>query len=108
MSALPIPRRSKRWTVDRLADPRVWAAYERATALGIHRGHLLSRNPHCHYCGKKLRKKNSTLDHQIPQSQGGEDTPGNLVLCCWNCNQAKGDRTPAQWVQDILAGCVTD
>lgn len=33
----------------------------------------------------------ATVDHVIPHSAGGSKSPGNLVTCCYSCNQAKGN-----------------
>lgn len=106
MSVLEItpPKHSKRWTEAVLLNPEARAAFERATALKIHRGHLMSRHPFCSYCNRRLTKKSATLDHRIPLSQGGTDDWENLVLSCWRCNECKGDWDPIQWVADILAG----
>lgn len=64
----------------------------------------------CHYCHAKLvlsRDKDkpvrhshragelpslATIDHKLPLSKGGaEDDIKNMVLCCEDCNQDKGD-----------------
>ena len=37
------------------------------------------------------------LDHVIPRSRGGVDTPDNLVACCKPCNTSKGALTPDEW-----------
>ncbi len=50
------------------------------------------QNGRCHYCRDEMILKQSTLDHVIPRSQGGEDNIGNLVLACYGCNQKKRDR----------------
>ena len=39
----------------------------------------------CAYCGRV----GDTLDHVVPKSQGGEDLPSNLVVCCEPCNRRK-------------------
>jgi CRISPR/Cas system Type II protein with McrA/HNH and RuvC-like nuclease domain len=44
-------------------------------------------NGKCHYCGRK----GFTLDHKTPRSKGGCSTPKNLVCCCRECNQNKGN-----------------
>ena len=31
------------------------------------------------------------LEHIVPRSKGGADTPGNGALSCWPCNSAKRD-----------------
>lgn len=46
----------------------------------------------CGYCGRSA----STVDHIIPRSQGGKNMWENTVAACDPCNQAKGDRTPAE------------
>lgn len=57
----------------------------------------------CVYCGwsndqaktDKQRRKFS-IDHVVPQVQGGETALFNLVWCCGFCNSSKGGRTPAE------------
>ena len=60
----------------------------------------------CHYCHtgglledvgetptKAELRKLATLDHVLPQSKGGGTyDKANLVVACYPCNQAKGDR----------------
>ena len=60
---------------------------------------ILSRDKHkCGYCLKKA----NTVDHIIPQAQGGSDNWDNLVACCLECNQKKGNRTPEQSGMELL------
>jgi len=49
----------------------------------------------CAYCGSPYEL---TRDHVTPRSRGGDNEPGNLVWACRNCNSAKGDRTPEEWL----------
>lgn len=52
----------------------------------------------CFYCKRMVKVKHvkqddplrATLDHLVPRSQGGKDSRKNLVLACYQCNQAKG------------------
>ena len=44
----------------------------------------------CVYCG--ARTPEITVDHYIPQSQGGPDVIANLYACCATCNTHKRDR----------------
>jgi len=37
------------------------------------------------------------IDHVLPRSRGGSDRVSNLVLACHDCNQAKGNRTAAEF-----------
>lgn len=46
----------------------------------------------CQYSGRKLVRKEMSLDHIIPRSKGGRDAWGNLVLCHKDINSRKGDR----------------
>lgn len=78
----------------------------------------------CQYCGREKgqlspqevdRDGYMTLDHVIPESNGGDSSPLNLVACCNSCNQIKGDRTPDEagmkWPCDVTGkryGSVTE
>jgi 5-methylcytosine-specific restriction endonuclease McrA len=49
----------------------------------------------CAYCGAEgvpLEK-----DHIVPRSRGGTNRVSNLAVCCRACNQAKGNRTAAEF-----------
>ena len=46
----------------------------------------------CQYTGRKLTKDQSTIDHVVPRSKGGEDTWTNLVLCDKSLNSKKGNK----------------
>ena len=54
------------------------------------------RCQYCGYDGFQARHK-MTVDHIVPQSRGGNDSPENLCACCISCNGAKGSRTVAEW-----------
>jgi 5-methylcytosine-specific restriction endonuclease McrA len=56
------------------------------------RGVLRRDNHRCGYCGGTA----NTIDHVLPRSRGGKDSWENLVACCLNCNNLKGDRTPTE------------
>ena len=45
----------------------------------------------CWYCRSVLNLATATLDHVIPRSLGGPDSPRNLVAACHSCNQKKRD-----------------
>jgi hypothetical protein len=47
----------------------------------------------CQYCGEKLTPKNATIDHYIPQSDGGKHNRDNLRTCCLVCNSIKSGKT---------------
>lgn len=50
----------------------------------------------CGYCLKNCNNDIITIDHITPKSQGGGNSPQNLVTCCIKCNQTKGNRTPEE------------
>lgn len=54
----------------------------------------------CHYCGKKFKASELTMDHVIPLARGGTSTRGNCVPACKACNASKKLDTP---VDDLFA-----
>jgi 5-methylcytosine-specific restriction endonuclease McrA len=50
----------------------------------------------CQYCGTKIPKNKATIDHVIPQAQGGKNSWENCVCSCFRCNNYKEDRTPSE------------
>ncbi|HEV8168291.1 MAG TPA: HNH endonuclease [Pyrinomonadaceae bacterium] len=56
----------------------------------------------CQYCGDKKRAGELTLDHILPRSRGGDNSPVNVVTACVACNNRKGDRTPAEARMPLL------
>lgn len=50
----------------------------------------------CQYCGKKGKMSELTYDHVLPRSQGGKTEWTNIATACYDCNEKKRDRTPAQ------------
>lgn len=53
----------------------------------------------CVYCGKKLNKKNSTLDHRYPRDSGGISITNNLYPCCTKHNSEKGNLTDEEYLK---------
>lgn len=47
----------------------------------------------CRYC---MLAPAESVDHIVPLSRGGSHAERNLVGCCVDCNQAKGDRLPRE------------
>ena len=56
----------------------------------------------CQYCGEKKPAGELTLDHILPRSRGGDNSPFNVVTACVACNNRKGDRTPAEARMPLL------
>lgn len=44
----------------------------------------------CHICGKRVTKKDWSLDHLVPLSKGGSHTPENVALAHRRCNSRRG------------------
>ncbi len=63
----------------------------------LSRKNILMRDRYtCQYCLRTLPSSELTLDHVIPRSRSGETTWENLVACCHDCNNLKGNRTPEE------------
>lgn len=50
-----------------------------------------NRNSTCIYCDSKLTNSNATTDHIIPISEGGNNCQVNLIVCCKDCNNERGN-----------------
>ena len=61
-----------------------------------HRHQLFGKQEgRCGGCRVAFPFRNFTIDHVVPQSQGGSDHFDNLQLLCGACNSVKGDRPHA-------------
>lgn len=61
----------------------------------LSRKNILLRDRYtCQYCERTGPAGELTMDHVIPRSRGGASTWENLVACCIECNNRKGNRTP--------------
>ena len=56
----------------------------------------------CQYCGEKKGAVELTLDHILPRSRGGDNSPVNIVTACVLCNGRKGSRTPDEARMPLL------
>ena len=56
----------------------------------------------CQYCGEKKRVVELTLDHIVPRSRGGENSPVNIATACVTCNNRKSNRTPEEARMPLL------
>lgn len=51
----------------------------------------------CHICGKKVSRKDMSLDHLIPIAKGGKHCASNVKLAHLQCNRQRGTgKIPAQ------------
>ena len=79
--------------------PHVSAVKESKITIGRGFRGVLERDGHtCQYCGGKA----ATIDHVMPKSRGGTNSPGNLCAACTRCNSKKGDRTPEEAGMPLL------
>jgi 5-methylcytosine-specific restriction endonuclease McrA len=56
----------------------------------------------CQYCGHKEDVAELTLDHILPRSRGGDNSPVNIVTACLACNNRKANRTPEEARMPLL------
>ena len=68
---------------------------------------LEADNRYCAYCHTSEANTGQpmTVDHIVPQAQGGQTVFGNLCFACRRCNEFKGSTIHAQ---DPLTGEVVD
>ncbi len=57
------------------------------------------KNPKCIYCTTTLNQENATSDHIIPISDGGNNTQVNLIVCCKDCNNERGNMEFNQYLK---------
>jgi len=53
---------------------------------------LWKDNPHCHWCGQKLKWEKTTADHINQKTKLGDEIrpkQGKIVLSCQKCNQQR-------------------
>ena len=75
----------------------------RREASGMKRLRIYMRDKfRCQYCGEKTPAGELTLDHILPRSRGGDNSPVNIVTACVPCNNRKSDRTPAEARMPLL------
>jgi 5-methylcytosine-specific restriction endonuclease McrA len=55
----------------------------------------------CHYCGRKFKPEELTMDHVVPLARGGTSTKGNVVPACKECNSKKKYMLPLEWDEYI-------
>ena len=53
----------------------------------------------CHYCGRKFKPSELTLDHIVPLARGGRSSKGNAVPACKDCNNKKKYLLPMEWLE---------
>jgi 5-methylcytosine-specific restriction endonuclease McrA len=75
----------------------------RREASGMKRLRIYMRDKfRCQYCGEKGNAAELTLDHILPRSRGGDNSPVNVVTACIRCNNRKSNRTPEEARMPLL------
>ena len=62
---------------------------------------LYNTSKNCYWCGVKLFKENTHLDHLMPFKLGGKHTISNLVLACCSCNLKKQGKDPLEFAKTL-------
>ena len=60
---------------------------------------LENKKAKCIYCEKALDESNATTDHIIPISEGGNNSQVNLLICCFDCNNQRGNMEFKQYLR---------
>lgn len=63
----------------------------------------------CFYCIRYVVFGHATVDHLVPQSEGGDHSDGNLVMACQWCNKKRGVEDALEFkkkVNKMMAGGV--
>lgn len=55
----------------------------------------------CYYCEEVLNGLNTTVDHIIPEAEGGTHDLDNLIPCCLKCNVDKKNMYLDEWLAII-------
>lgn len=55
----------------------------------------------CFYCKVQLAPETISIDHVIPRSRNGSNTPDNIVITCVDCNTLKATRTGLEFLSFI-------
>tara|TARA_S200002703_G_scaffold39288_1_gene34432 strand:+ start:590 stop:1285 length:696 start_codon:yes stop_codon:yes gene_type:complete len=55
----------------------------------------------CYWCGTTLTPETTHIDHIMPISLGGQDTPNNTANTCAKCNLTKHNTHPLVWLARI-------
>lgn len=59
----------------------------------------------CVWCGREVGTPlvRATTEHVVPKVKGGPSWIENEVAACARCNRRRGNRTPAEWLDECRA-----
>jgi hypothetical protein len=55
----------------------------------------------CAYCFLVVDASSAHLEHCVPLTRGGSNSPENIVLSCATCNHRKRTKTPLEFLAGI-------
>lgn len=93
-----------RFDMQKIQNPEInGVEYQQGALFGYElREYLLEKFGHqCAYCGGASGDVVLNIDHVIPKSRGGSDRVSNLAIVCRTCNEAKGNRMPEEWLEEL-------
>lgn len=67
--------------------------------MDFYRNMLLAETLDCYYCRQPTPKSERTANHYIPLAKGGPHEVSNLVMACRDCNGAKSDMMPEEFLR---------
>ncbi len=71
--------------------------YDRISQVSYTKKNVHLRDAYiCQYCSTRCREQEATIDHVVPESQGGRNSWENTVTCCKSCNLIKGHMSLAK------------
>jgi len=89
-----------RFDTQKMQNPEISGVeYQRGTLHGYEvREYLLEKwGRKCAYCGETNGRLE--IDHIVPKSRGGGDAVSNLLICCRECNEKKGNFSIQQFLE---------
>lgn len=102
----------KRWQKEHLEYFAVKSRNRRASEFDAEGTHTVAdieaqfkrQKGKCYYCGCRMTKKpylpnSATVDHVVPLTRGGRNSPDNLVIACQTCNLKKHNKLPHEWTE---------
>lgn len=96
--------RTVNWRVNMPSVVRLLKPVAKKRAVKFSRHGIYARDRgRCQYCGRVVPRSEFQYEHVVPRAQGGRTCWENIVVSCLDCNQEKGDRTPAQAGMRLLS-----
>lgn len=62
-------------------------------------GHRRCKYCHCQLVYNEGQPNTATAEHLVPKSQGGTEIFENLIVVCYRCNTARGNKDMTDWVK---------